>query len=471
MEYHVVYSGNRCAGNGNVPHKRKRFEKSAQQIDGVLALHKIVPGASTSATMATLYRLKESEMSGSDSEASNENDEDDDVIESIPNIKSKKWKGRQKHSSQKKSKRTNARRRNSSSNNPHPSVKTVVYSGNITQLQRDGSAICNVNGAKSNSSILPSTDFLTDDILIVGPYEVHIVGKVSLNHCHDASDHDIGSTKDNDTQISVDTPHPKSITDQPSTIAASKYNNFHSFKPKVRTIVSVPLQSRHNIVQNGVAVRTIDVKPPPQHSTQITSKAANTTTPNIPQADIKYTMSKATLPVVCPKIRQSSMLSSSLLTIPQKSLPLPTKPVPPATKPSSYSLTSTATNVLPHIPLPASIRTVLRPHQIEGVDFIWRTLCEKKGCILGDEMGLGVRTDWTNNTLFVAVHFLLTDSISILRTQENAHDNSVHSCYPPNASREGSYDTVGRAFDFVNEFSHHSYIYFTSNLLLCVPRL
>lgn len=48
--------------------------------------------------------------------------------------------------------------------------------------------------------------------------------------------------------------------------------------------------------------------------------------------------------------------------------------------------------VLPHIPLPADIRNVLRPHQVQGVDFLWTTLNEKKGCILGDEMGLGVRT-------------------------------------------------------------------------------
>ena len=49
-----------------------------------------------------------------------------------------------------------------------------------------------------------------------------------------------------------------------------------------------------------------------------------------------------------------------------------------------------ATTILPHIPLPASIRNVLRPHQITGVDFLHRTLTEQGGCILGDEMGLGV---------------------------------------------------------------------------------
>jgi DNA repair and recombination protein RAD54 and RAD54-like protein len=48
-------------------------------------------------------------------------------------------------------------------------------------------------------------------------------------------------------------------------------------------------------------------------------------------------------------------------------------------------------SVLPHIPLPACIRSTLRPHQVTGVDFIWRCLTgsDARGAILGDEMGLG----------------------------------------------------------------------------------
>jgi hypothetical protein len=44
--------------------------------------------------------------------------------------------------------------------------------------------------------------------------------------------------------------------------------------------------------------------------------------------------------------------------------------------------------ILPHIPLPGGIRNALRPHQQEGVDFIWRALSDNKGCLLADEMGL-----------------------------------------------------------------------------------
>jgi DNA repair and recombination protein RAD54 and RAD54-like protein len=56
-------------------------------------------------------------------------------------------------------------------------------------------------------------------------------------------------------------------------------------------------------------------------------------------------------------------------------------------------------SVLPHIPLPASIRSTLRPHQVTGVDFIWRCLTgDVRGAILGDE----VRRDSTSSLNTVA---------------------------------------------------------------------
>jgi hypothetical protein len=64
--------------------------------------------------------------------------------------------------------------------------------------------------------------------------------------------------------------------------------------------------------------------------------------------------------------------------------PLPPKPA------KSPKLASTPT-ILPDIPLPAAIRQVLRPHQVSGVDFLWRALTSSstQGAILADEMGLG----------------------------------------------------------------------------------
>ena len=43
-------------------------------------------------------------------------------------------------------------------------------------------------------------------------------------------------------------------------------------------------------------------------------------------------------------------------------------------QPSLVPVPSTKPTVLPHIPLPASIRATLRPHQIDGVDFMWNSL-------------------------------------------------------------------------------------------------
>lgn len=57
---------------------------------------------------------------------------------------------------------------------------------------------------------------------------------------------------------------------------------------------------------------------------------------------------------------------------------------------TAITAAATTTTILPHIPLPASIRNVLLPHQITGVDFLYQKLTQKGGCILGDEMGLGV---------------------------------------------------------------------------------
>lgn len=49
---------------------------------------------------------------------------------------------------------------------------------------------------------------------------------------------------------------------------------------------------------------------------------------------------------------------------------------------------SASSKLCPSIPMPASLRTALRPHQIEGVEFLWEALTkgDKKGAILADEM-------------------------------------------------------------------------------------
>ena len=43
----------------------------------------------------------------------------------------------------------------------------------------------------------------------------------------------------------------------------------------------------------------------------------------------------------------------------------------------------------PPLKLPLNVIQQLKPHQVEGIHFLWRHLCEKNGCILADSMGLG----------------------------------------------------------------------------------
>ena len=69
-------------------------------------------------------------------------------------------------------------------------------------------------------------------------------------------------------------------------------------------------------------------------------------------------------------------------------------------------------NICPHIPMPASLRTVLRPHQVQGVEFLWNALTEgpQRGCILADEM--------VRNTIQRALLLLDTNN-STIKYQRN----------------------------------------------------
>lgn len=85
----------------------------------------------------------------------------------------------------------------------------------------------------------------------------------------------------------------------------------------------------------------------------------------------------------------------SVKKLPSKSLLTNTKPLSrPTAGLQRYSapartMTTLPSNVLPHIPLPATVAQTLRPHQVVGVDFLWKALAEGGGAILADEMGLG----------------------------------------------------------------------------------
>ena len=430
MEYHVVYSSNHYGGAENDHHKRKRYEKAAPQIDGILLLQNVASEISSNqrninkqATpmMVTLYNIKQNEGAGSDDESSSSDDrqvgnnvydeddihaENDNDLSLIP--KKGSWKDRQNVLSRQKSKRTykkmktNTRRKN----NDHSTSKKVVYSGSITQWH----SICGTNKDTNitMTSAVPAS-LSVDDTLILGSFKVHVIGTVSS--ASNSGRDDIlyqSSNKENSTENTSGPACSCSIVvdDLPSDVVISKRNNIkqsihnscHSIalqKAPVRRIVSVPLQSKHNIKKADTSTRKFELNPK-QHSIQGISNVG-TNTKVLHNRPMHQTTFAKTTPVVPKKYGTNTLPSLSTNSIVKKSIPLPIKPLHQSTmRPhNSNPKTYTVAKILPHISLPASIRAVLRPHQVQGVDFIWRTLKEKKGCILGDEMGLGVRTGLT----------------------------------------------------------------------------
>jgi hypothetical protein len=81
--------------------------------------------------------------------------------------------------------------------------------------------------------------------------------------------------------------------------------------------------------------------------------------------------------------------TNSQIAVSQKPATLK-RPAPSTIKHSSASaIAAVDTSVLPHIPLPSSIRRALKQHQVVAVDFLWKALNTLHGSILADEMGLG----------------------------------------------------------------------------------
>jgi hypothetical protein len=87
---------------------------------------------------------------------------------------------------------------------------------------------------------------------------------------------------------------------------------------------------------------------------------------------------------------------------------------------STRSGTTTECTVCPGIPLTGQIRTALRPHQIEGVEFLWKALVgPEKGAILADEM---VSRCWSCCSVYVSLRSWI---------------NHVHFLYPFTATFQG----------------------------------
>jgi hypothetical protein len=242
--------------------------------------------------------------------------------------------------------------------------KEVVYTGGISQIRR--------SNEPDQSNVPVSLIFSQDDVLIMGPFEVQILGL----RCATSNQNIIAGNKSSTIKHRCLDDDVVQVPQKIQKVCGTK------------RILSAPLQSKHSVChelkQQGKIIGVANVN----KVQQLRNPSQNTIRESI---GLRTTTSTFKQP-----LRSSSLPSNNFV---KKSIPSRSMPLQGELKQQLTALDLTLQNlchnnietkVLPHIPLPASIRNVLRPHQIEGVDFIWRTLKEKKGCILGDEMGLGV---------------------------------------------------------------------------------
>jgi hypothetical protein len=182
--------------------------------------------------------------------------------------------------------------------------------------------------------------------IVLGAFDVEIVG------CRSPGYGTMGVTRPTQTVA-----RPASVT--PKTLVSTKK--------------SLLLGKRKLVTKPGI-VPVIHRKPPPQ-----------------PRA---LPPKKTLAPPRVPSQRPPSVLRKMADNVTKKegALKASSRPIVRPKLVSSFqapTVASTDSAVLPHIPLPASVRNVLRPHQVEGVGFLWQALTQHKGAILADEMGLG----------------------------------------------------------------------------------
>ena len=160
------------------------------------------------------------------------------------------------------------------------------------------------------------------------------------------------------------------------------------------TLQRQPPPQPQNSVSKSKLPSTLQRKPPPQPQNAVSQVTLSSSLPHrrpLPEP-------RKLPPKVMPKIpivkRHSNLLRpkvDNLTGVTTTSLATHPK-LAARSAPSTFNTPTVAASsvtVLPHIPLPGNLRTLLRPHQVEGVDFLWRALTEHNGAILADEMGLG----------------------------------------------------------------------------------
>jgi hypothetical protein len=232
---------------------------------------------------------------------------------------------------------------------------------------------------------------------------------------------------------------------QPSASATTGINHLarHTLKSVTptslsnRTMASVPLQSKRT---GQVTTRVVNHSNVPLVSKREwppakPSAAAAKVPPKQPAAAPTTVNTTSTLP-----LKRKAPLATNIKAAETKGRQLADQL--PESLDATICSTIGTNQAVGHIPLPASIRGALRPHQLDAVDFLWRRLNEKKGCILGDEMGLGV----SESQIFPCHGRAARDVSQVLTlfvlATENAHDNCIPHGASSSESRKGTHARI-----------------------------
>ncbi|GKY98552.1 hypothetical protein MPSEU_000812000 [Mayamaea pseudoterrestris] len=222
----------------------------------------------------------------------------------------------------------------------------------VTLLQEtDGSSNASgtMNIASSSNKDIVKRDLQEDDTIVLGAYEVQIVGRRN---------------------------------------GASKSTMTHTSSHVLQTTMkrtAVPLQKKPSLLQSRpLAPRVAPRQPMPIQRAVLAPKQPQ-------QPPFSKQSNADSPPAKEPRLSQSRPTSSVFTT--RKFHPVASsvsrkRPISTVSTQQSTTLQQQSA-ILPHIPLPATLARTLRPHQVTGVDFLWTALHDKRGAILADEMGLG----------------------------------------------------------------------------------
>ena len=300
--------------------------KGVSKFDGVLSI-----------TVATgAIRLKNSDFDDDDDESDDDNDDGDD------NGRTSKKKSYAKKKKQQKQKQG--------------SQKAVPYSGKDKALAQ---RCC---GGGGNDNHLPSLQ--NDDTIVLGGFEVQIVSCLTT----------------------VQQPRAK-VLPMGKNRLASKYT------PSSLTTTTTTNNNKRPAVglasvNQAVVRRKMVAKPlhSDQRSVGLLTSSTSASLPRKPLQTSSNTHSQQLARRTGPlQSRASTLLANSQTKKKRPSLHTKSST---ATTTIPASASAAANTICPGIPLPASIRTVMRPHQVEGVEFLWQalTMGPRKGAILADEM-------------------------------------------------------------------------------------